>query len=334
LAKKTVSVQTRSMLHFSSWKHMHPKVSIAYFLPADTESDGELERKYAAGVMAAICRRWPFARFDIFGGRKERDNEQWPDDLPADFVSPEASDPQEIAEAIRQNDCRIAVCHCRREEPAAAADLAGIPVVFPEQILAGDLSEMCHPESIEQSAAERVAGYVCRVVSEADELLDVVDADGRVLGAAPRCRIHGNNRWLHRVVHLLVLDSGGRLLLQKRSMNKSVAPGRWDTSVGGHVDCGEDVETALCREASEELGFLPRNPLFAYQYIHSNMHESELVFTFTCTHDGPFRHNPEEIDAVAFWHPAEISASLGKGIFSDNFEDEYRRYLRWLENGD
>ncbi len=311
---------------------MHPKVSIAYFLPSDTESAGETDRRHAVGVMTAICRRWPFARFDIFGGRKTRDAEKWPDDLPADFVSPESYDPQAIALAMQQSDCRIAVCHCRRQEPSAAAEIAGIPVVFPEQILAGDPPVMRRAESSGQGAAERIAGYICRVVAEADELLDVVDSGGRLIGAAPRCRVHGNNRWLHRVVHLLVLDSAGRLLLQKRSVNKSVAPGRWDTSVGGHVDCGEDVESALCREASEELGFLPRNPLFAYQYIHSNTHESELVFTFTCTHDGPFRHNPEEIDAVAFWNPAEISASLGKGILSDNFEDEYRRYLRWLEN--
>lgn len=313
---------------------MHPKVSIAYFLPSGTESTGGADRRHAAGVMVAICRRWPFARFDIFGGRKTRGGEQWSDDLPADFVFPEAYDPQAIALAMRQGDCRIAVCHCRRQEPAAAAELAGIPVVFPEQVLAGDPPGMCHAESHEQSAAERIAGYVCRVVGEADELLDVVDSGGRVIGAAPRRRIHGNNRWLHRVVHLLVIDSGGRLLLQKRSMNKSVAPGKWDTSVGGHVDCGEDVEAALCREASEELGFSPGNPLFAYQYIHSNTHESELVSTFTCTHDGPFHHNPEEIESVAFWDPAEISAGLGKGILSDNFEDEYRRYLRWLANGD
>jgi len=312
---------------------MHPKVSIAYFLPSDNESAGMLDRCHAAGVMAAICSRWPFARFDIFGEQKSRDIEKWPNDLPADFVFPEIYDPREIAETIRQNDCRIAVCHSRRQAPAAAAELAGIPAVFPERILAGDPPGMHHAESMEQSAADRVAGYVCRVVTEADELLDVVDFEGRVIGAAPRCRIHGNNRWLHRVVHLLVLDSAGRLLLQKRSMNKSVAPGRWDTSVGGHVDCGEDVEAALRREASEELGFLPRKPVFTYRYIHSNPHESELVFTFTCIHDGPFRHNPEEIDAVAFWDPAEIAAGMGKSIFSDNFEDEYRRYLRWMENG-
>ena len=52
-------------------------------------------------------------------------------------------------------------------------------------------------------------------------------------------------------------------------MNKDIQPGRWDTSVGGHVDYGEEIEVALRREAREELGLhdigLPRL-LFRYVF--------------------------------------------------------------------
>lgn len=182
--------------------------------------------------------------------------------------------------------------------------------------------------------AREIADYVCRMIASAEELLEVVDPEGAILGAAPRRCVHGKCEWLHRVIHVLVFDRKNRLLLQKRAMTKTVAPGKWDTSVGGHVDCGESIETAVFREICEELGIRPESLEFAYRYIHSNKYESELVHTYACRYDGPIRFNPEEIDAVKFWEPTEIEANLGKGIFSDNFEDEFLRFRRWSAGAD
>ncbi len=194
---------------------------------------------------------------------------------------------------------------------------------------------LSHPKQVrsEPNGADAAADYICNYFACEKEILEVVDAHGGVVGAAPRKCVHGNNALLHRVVHVLVCDRDNRLLLQKRSLNKRVAPGRWDTSVGGHVDCGESVETAMYREMEEELGIRPASLSFAYQYIHSNDFESELVFTYTCRYDGKIVFNPEEIDSVKFWEKEEIEDSLGKGILSDNFEDEFRRYQQWLETG-
>jgi len=52
-------------------------------------------------------------------------------------------------------------------------------------------------------------------------------------------------------------------------------------------------------------------PSFAYQYIHTNNVESELVFTYICRYDGPIRFNHEEIDAVKFWTTTEIETAMG-----------------------
>jgi ADP-ribose pyrophosphatase YjhB (NUDIX family) len=99
--------------------------------------------------------------------------------------------------------------------------------------------------------------------------------------------------------------------------------------VGGHVDFGEAVEEALYREMDEELGIRPQMLQYIYSYTHHNDFESELVSTYICRHDGDVAFNKEEIDAVKYWDIPEIYTCLGKGIFSDNFEDEFERYRLW-----
>ncbi|MCI0468471.1 MAG: NUDIX domain-containing protein, partial [Nitrospirae bacterium] len=52
---------------------------------------------------------------------------------------------------------------------------------------------------------------------------------------APRRACHGNPRHIHRAAHVLVFNSSGQLLLQKRSQAKDIKPGKWDTSeLKGH----------------------------------------------------------------------------------------------------
>jgi isopentenyldiphosphate isomerase len=160
-----------------------------------------------------------------------------------------------------------------------------------------------------------------------EELLEIVDSFGKPLGLAPRSSIHGNPSLLHKVVHVLVFNMGGELLLQKRSISKDVAPGKWDTSVGGHVSPAEDPLSAARREMEEELGVHERDLNFLYSYIYSNTYESELVFTHSCINDGPFRFNTEEIDEIKFWSLEEIIENIGTGIFSGHFEAEFAKYL-------
>lgn len=164
-----------------------------------------------------------------------------------------------------------------------------------------------------------------------EEILEIVDRQGNTIGTAPRSHIHGNPSLIHKVVHVLVFNDSGELLLQKRSMRKDVAPGKWDTSVGGHVPNGEDLATAAIREMEEELGITPISLKPLYSYIHSNHYESEFVFTHSCMHNGPFSFNKEEIDEVRFWNMKEIKNAMGTGLLSDNFESEIMKYLSFID---
>jgi len=115
--------------------------------------------------------------------------------------------------------------------------------------------------------------------------------------------------------------------LQRRSQNKDVAPGKWDTSVGGHVEAGEDLVGSCKREMQEELGITEVEPEYLYSYIHRNNYESELVSTYRCVYDGEISFNMNEIDEIRFWKIQKIKEAMGLKIFSDNFEDEVRNYL-------
>jgi isopentenyldiphosphate isomerase len=171
-------------------------------------------------------------------------------------------------------------------------------------------------------------------MTEQEELLDIVTREGSITGSLPRSEIHGNPSLIHRVVHVLVSNKQGELFLQKRSTSKDVAPGKWDTSVGGHVNSGESLDEALHREIKEELGIEACKPEFLYKYIHANAYESELVFTYFCLHNGDIVFNRDEIDEVHAWGLDEIRQNLGKGVFSDNFEHEFRLYLKHKDSSE
>ena len=167
---------------------------------------------------------------------------------------------------------------------------------------------------------------------DSEEYLEIVDYSGKVISSAPRSEVHGNPSLIHRVVHVLVFNRKGEILLQKRSLNKDVAPGRWDTSVGGHVGIGEDLITSSMREMREELGIAGNRPEYLYSYMHSNAYETELVATFRYIYEGEFSFNREEIDEIRFWNYDEIREAIGNAILSDNFEHEFSTYGNYLGN--
>ena len=53
--------------------------------------------------------------------------------------------------------------------------------------------------------------------------------------------------------YVLLLDGEGRVLLQLRQ-GTGYRDGHWAAAAAGHVEAGESVHAAACREAAEELG--------------------------------------------------------------------------------
>ena len=85
----------------------------------------------------------------------------------------------------------------------------------------------------------------------AEELLNVYDARGRVVGARPRRAAKASGQAVG-AVNALVVNVRGEVLLQRRLPGKENG-GLWDKTVGGHVSAGEDFDECVVREAGEEL---------------------------------------------------------------------------------
>ncbi len=159
------------------------------------------------------------------------------------------------------------------------------------------------------------------------ERFPVVDEQGCVVGSATRGECHNGSRLLHPVVHLHVFDSKGNVYMQKRPQWKDIQPGKWDTSVGGHMDYGETPEQALIREVREELGMTDFQPQWIGQYVFDSMRECELVYVYSTVYDGPVCPSAEELDGGRFWTMDEIRAAIGQQVLTPNFESEFQRFF-------
>lgn len=163
------------------------------------------------------------------------------------------------------------------------------------------------------------------------EYFPLVTEKGEVIGKATRTECHSGSFLLHPVVHLHVFNKQGELYLQKRGMTKDTQPGKWDTSVGGHVDYGEEIETALMREVKEELGIINFEPKFITRYKFTSGIESELVHCFYTFYNEEIFPDASEISEGKFWKLSEIETQLGNNVFTPNFEQEFSTILKPLK---
>ena len=149
-----------------------------------------------------------------------------------------------------------------------------------------------------------------------DELFDVVNERDEVVGRATRREVHARGLW-HRATHVVVEDERGRVFLQKRSMAKDTAPGRWDSACSGHVDSGESYEAAAVRELREEIGVVVGGPgaleeLFTLAPCEANGWEFLRVFHLRSRGPFEFSLNAAEIERGQWWEKPALSRALAE----------------------
>lgn len=147
-----------------------------------------------------------------------------------------------------------------------------------------------------------------------DELVDLVDAEDRVMATVPRREMRASPLW-HRCVYLLVQRADDAVLIHRRSLAKDFAPGAWDIGAGGVVAAGEGYDDAARRELAEELGVtgVPLEPLGPVRYVDDRLRVVGRAYRVRS--DGPFSFDDGEVLETEWVPAAELPSVLAARSF-------------------
>ncbi len=138
-----------------------------------------------------------------------------------------------------------------------------------------------------------------------DELIDLYDPAGHVIGTCLRSRV-SCCEGLFLSVHLVVADSRGKYLIHKRK-NKEVDNGMWDI-VTGVALAGEASSAAALRELKEELGVDARHAHILYRGRVVGEKNLLDVYSVSLSPDAVLALGEEEVEEVRYVSSSALAA--------------------------
>ena len=148
------------------------------------------------------------------------------------------------------------------------------------------------------------------------ELVDLYDENRVPLGKTAERYARKAAGEYRMVVHVCVFDSRGRLLIQQRSPEKRLWPGRWDVSIGGGVDAGETSRQGAEREFREELGVsLDLGGLRPTVTVNFGGGFDDFFIVRRDLDDAAFQLQAEEVAAVRWVTLPELLDMVDEGSF-------------------
>lgn len=148
------------------------------------------------------------------------------------------------------------------------------------------------------------------------ERIQIVDENDQPIGASTRQEAWAKGSF-YRLVQIVIRDENGDFLLQKRSMQKPLYPGRWTNAASGHVDEGETYEIAAPRELKEEIGVdVPLT--FVGKFLVQRKDDDKTINQFNGVFEGKISQGkeltlqPEEVSEVKWFSPKDLRESIGK----------------------
>ena len=137
----------------------------------------------------------------------------------------------------------------------------------------------------------------------------LVDEDDCQIGTMEKMEVHRKGL-LHRAFSVLLFNSKGELLLQKRAKTKYHSGGLWTNSCCSHPFPDENVEVAANRRLKEELG-IDVQPKFLYKFIYkvnldTDLIEHEVDHVLMALFDGEPTINEEEVEDWKYVYITEL----------------------------
>lgn len=142
-------------------------------------------------------------------------------------------------------------------------------------------------------------------------LIQIVDKNDAPVGSATKEKAQTEGL-AHRIVIILIRDGEGHVLLQRRAPSVKLYPNCWDHSAAGHVDAGEDYETAAKRELREELGVsgvLLQEATYYYsekEVAGRRLNRFHKAYQVVLPRNTTFSLQPEEVAAVHWFTHEEV----------------------------
>ncbi len=120
------------------------------------------------------------------------------------------------------------------------------------------------------------------------EIIDIVDKNNNVIGESSVDIAH-RDKMMHRVAGVFVFDVHGNLYLQK-----NFETGKFDLSVGGHVQKGESYESAAKREMFEEIELdVPISHVSTFLPKDAKLNHYWAIYTATAPEGWNFKETEE-----------------------------------------
>ena len=126
----------------------------------------------------------------------------------------------------------------------------------------------------------------------------------------------------HLVVHVCIINSQGKMLIQQRQPFKDGWPNMWDITVGGSSIAGENSAQAASRELNEEIGlsvdFTDIRPTLTvnFEYGFDDYYLVEMDVDSTT-----LQLQYEEVKAVKWASCSDIISMEKEGLFIPYYEN-------------
>jgi len=142
----------------------------------------------------------------------------------------------------------------------------------------------------------------------------LVDESDNEIGSEEKLAAHKKGL-LHRAFSILIYNSAGEMLIQKRAKSKYHSGGLWTNACCSHPEPGEKTLDATHRRLQEELGFDSElKEVFSFQYKTNfgDLLENEIDHVHIGKSDETPKENPEEAEEYKYIGMEELVSDIEK----------------------
>lgn len=164
------------------------------------------------------------------------------------------------------------------------------------------------------------------------ELIDLYDENKQLTGEkVVRGEPMPNGKY-KLSIHMWIMNSDGKIYIQKRASNRKIFPNKWENPGGGAVS-GQDSEQTFIREFEEELGISP--DLTNSKLILTIKREKDFVDMWFVKQNfkiSDLKLQTEEVLQAKWVTFDEIDEMIKNGEFCPTIEQSLIPFRKWLES--